>query len=236
MPPTTPSPNHPRVRTVASFHELATTPFAGSVNALCWPRVPTGDFGEIVNQLTVNPGINNLDPDEIARLPLSEAGREALAFLLADQDLLRGLDLSPSLDCVAPSERADDPAPLRTDVYSFHVDSATVEADTWLCTYHGASSEGLCNDEAVRHVDIPETRAELLRIFGGEDGADFREFLNDHYYDLHYAPLPDARPYSFGLGNMWRIATEYPGCPVPPCIHRAPLTLPGMPRRLLLIS
>lgn len=228
--------DHTRVQTVRSFHELATTPFADGINALCWPRVLAGDFGEIVNRLEVSPGINNLDLDEVCRLPLSDAGRLALDILLEDQRMLRALDLSPSLDCVAPSERPDDPAPLRTDVYSFHVDSATVEADTWLCTYHGASSEGLDNDEAVRHVDIPETRAKLLGAFGGADDETFREFLNDHYYDLHYAPLPQARPFSFGLGNLWRIATEYPGSPVPPCIHRAPLTLPGMPRRLLLIS
>ncbi len=41
---------------------------------------------------------------------------------------------------------------------------------------------------------------------------------------------------SFGLGNLWRIAVDYPGSPVPPCIHRAPITRPGRPPRLLLIS
>ena len=80
------------------------------------------------------------------------------------------------------------------------------------------------------------TRAELLRLYGGEGDAGFREFLAENFYDLHYATLPGAQPFSFGLGNLWRIAIEYLGCPVPPCIHRAPLTLPGMPVRLLLIS
>ena len=55
-------------------------------------------------------------------------------------------------------------------------------------------------------------------------------------YDLHYAPLPGARPFSFSLSNLWRIAIDHPGCPVLPCVHRAPLTLPGMEARLLLIS
>jgi hypothetical protein len=45
-----------------------------------------------------------------------------------------------------------------------------------------------------------------------------------------------ARPYSFGTGNMWRIAIAWPGCPVPPCIHRAPESVAGAPPRLLLIS
>jgi hypothetical protein len=109
-------------------------------------------------------------------------------------------------------------------------------ADTYLCSYTEAASEGLRNDEAVRHVDIPETRAQLLEEFGGEDDDAFLEFLNGNYYDLHYAPLPHAQPFSFGLGNLWRIAIEYPGSPVPPCIHRAPTTFPGQSPRLLLIS
>jgi len=62
------------------------------------------------------------------------------------------------------------------------------------------------------------------------------EYLNENFYDLHYAPVEGAQPFSFGLGNFWRIATEYPGSPVPPCIHRAPPDAPGRAPRLLLIS
>ena len=36
--------------------------------------------------------------------------------------------------------------------------------------------------------------------------------------------------------HLWRIAVDYPGSPVPPCVHRAPETRPGRPPRLLLIS
>jgi hypothetical protein len=60
--------------------------------------------------------------------------------------------------------------------------------------------------------------------------------LQDRCYHLHYAAAPQARPFSFGTGNLWRIAVEYPGSPVPPCIHRAPPTHPGQAPRLLLIS
>ena len=80
------------------------------------------------------------------------------------------------------------------------------------------------------------TRAELLRLYGGEDDAGFREYLADWFYDLHYVTLPGAQPYTFGTGNLWRVAIDYPGCAVPACVHRAPLTLPGMAARLLLIS
>jgi hypothetical protein len=123
-----------------------------------------------------------------------------------------------------------------TDVFSFHTDSAAVETDTYLCTYHGPASEGLRNDEAQRRVDIPETRAELRKLYGGEDDDAFLEFLNENCYDLHYALVAQARPFSFGVGNLWRIAVDWPGSPVPPCIHRAPETLPGQSPRLLLIS
>ncbi|MEP6956473.1 MAG: hypothetical protein ABI883_06575, partial [Chthoniobacterales bacterium] len=89
---------------------------------------------------------------------------------------------------------------------------------------------------AQRRVDLPEIRAELLEFLGSEeDGAEFREALREHCFDLHYAALPQARPYSFGVGHLWRIAVDWPGSPVPPCLHRAPETLPGEPPRLLLI-
>jgi hypothetical protein len=124
---------------------------------------------------------------------------------------------------------------VATDVFSFHADSAPVEADTWLCTYHGPASEGLRNEEAQRRVDVPATRAALLKLFGGEEDAGFQDFLKENCYDLHYVPVPSAQPYSFGRGNLWRIALDWPGNPVPPCIHRAPETRPGE-TRLLLIS
>jgi hypothetical protein len=156
--------------------------------------------------------------------------------MLEDQRLLREHGLEPVLNCINGYPRDEDAAVVPTDVFSFHADSAPVEADTWLCTYHGPASEGLRNDEARRRVDVPETRAKLLSLFGGDDNAEFKEFLNEHCYDLHYAALPEARPFSFGLDNLWRIAVESPDSPVPPCIHRAPATLPGQAPRLLLIS
>lgn len=243
--PFTLPPDYPHIRRVQSFHELVTTPFAGGINALCWQRTLPDGFSEIVEKLghgekDPNDGIIAIDSSTlVARRSspsLTTAGRAALDVLLEDLRLLREHHRDPVLNCIHGYPRDDQSAPVPTDVFSFHADSAPVPADTWLCTYHGPASEGLRNDEAQRRVDLPETRAALLKLFGGEDDEAFRDYLKENCYDLHYAPIPHARPFSFGLGNLWRIAVDYPGSPVPPCIHRAPETHPGDPPRLLLIS
>ena len=228
--------HYPRIKRVKSFKELVTTPFADGVNAFCWERALTGDFGEVVEKLCVTDGITTLDETLLRSLSMSSAGRAAIDVLLEDYRLLQEHALAPVLNCIRDYPRDEDPGPVITDVFSFHADSATVETDTYLCTYLGAASEGLRNEEAQRRVDIPATRAELLKCFGGEDDEAFREYLKENCYDLHYAPVPSAQPFLFGVGNLWRIATDYPGCQVPPCIHRAPATLPGDSPRLLLIS
>ena len=228
--------DHPRIRRVHNFRELVSSPFCGGVNALVWERSLPGDFGEVVERLGAGEGVVTLEESQLLSLPVSAAGRVAIEVLLADQQLLRTHELAPVLNCIHSYTRDEQPGPVATDVFSFHVDSATIETDTWLCTYHGAPSEGLRNEEAQRRVDIPVTHAELLRVYGGHDDDGFHEFLKENCYDLHYVAVSQARPFSFGLGNLWRIATEWPGCPVPPCIHRAPERLPGQPPRLLLIS
>ena len=224
-----------RVRQVGSFAELLTTPFAGDVNALCWERTLPGDYAEVITKLGPGEGIVPLDDERIRSLDLSPAGRLAAEVMLADQQLLRDHDLAPSLNCVYDCVRGPDAGTVPTDVMSFHVDSAPVEVDTWLCTYHGASSEGLRNEDALLKVEIPEIRAQLLKEYGSGDDAGFAEFLHEHSYDSHYNPKPGATPYPFGTFALWRIATRWPSSPVPPCIHRAPENHPGSPR-LLLIS
>ena len=234
---TFPSPSdHPRTRVVQSFEELVATPFADGVNALCWPRSLEGDFDEVVTLLGTGEDIVTLDEERLRSLPASAAGQVAIEQMLVDLQRLRALDREPVLNCIYGYPRDEESGPVATDVFSFHADSAPVEADTWLCTYHGPPSEGLLNEEGRRRVEIPETRAELLRLFGGADDNDFREWLGENCYDLHYTPLPHARPYSFGLGHIWRIAVDWPGSPVPPCIPRAPEHSAGDPPRLLLIS
>ncbi len=228
--------DNPRIKRVHGFEELVTTRFADGVNALCWQRELPDGFGEVVEAIGAGEGIASLDEPTLQSLIVSATGRAAIAVLIEDLRLLRDRGLSPLLDCIHGYPRDEEPGPVPTDVYSFHADSATVEADTYLCTYYGATSEGLRNEDAQRRVTIPSTRTELLTRFGGADDDEFQEYLKENCYDLHYAALPAARPFVFGLGNLWRIAIDYPGSPVPPCIHRAPENVPGQLPRLLLIS
>ncbi|MBX3741810.1 MAG: hypothetical protein KF712_12510 [Akkermansiaceae bacterium] len=233
----TPLPQLSCIRYVDSFEELVSARFSGKVNALCWPRKLDGDFAEIVEKLQVGRGITTIDADTLASLELSPAGEVARKILLEDQAMLESHDLLPVLDCINGYVNLhEDDGPMSTHVQSYHVDSATDEADTYLCTYSGAPSEALPNDRVIRKADIPGTRVELLALYGGGDDDGFLEFLNENFFDLHYAPLPGAEPWSFGIGNLWRIACDYPGSPVPPCVHRAPDTIPGAPPRLLLIG
>ncbi|MEY2751026.1 MAG: hypothetical protein RLZZ550_997 [Verrucomicrobiota bacterium] len=223
------------VRFVSGFAELLGTPFTATVNALCWERSLAGDFAAVIAALGPGQGIVEVAEERLESLPLDAAGRLAAEAMLADLQRLRDHDLAPSLNCVYDCLPADDGTAVPTDVTSFHVDSAPVEVDTWLCTYHGASSEGLSPGDAVPKVELPEIRAALLMEYGGADDAGFAEFLHEHSYDSHYAPRPGATPYAFGTFALWRIATRWPGCPAPPCVHRAPANPPGAPR-LLLIS
>lgn len=247
--------SHPNIKQVNSFEELCETPFVRGVNALYWPRVLQGDFSEIVTGLgAANEEVMQLDAALLEGLPLSPEGSAARALLLADVTRLRERGLEPELNCIGayPSDpscavardesrtdveqAAEDKCGivLPTDVYSFHVDEAPIETDTWLCTYVGAPTEGLRNDQAQRRVDIEALRRVLHARFVQSGAREFDEYLRDQCQHLHYEPLPGARPWSFGVGYLWRLAVAWPGCAVPPCIHRAPREL-GQ-RRLLLIS
>lgn len=224
------------IRFAGSFRDLVATPFGQGCNAVCWPRRLVGDFAEVVACLGAGEGIVGLEEARLRGLPLSAAGRAAVEHMLEDVRLLRSHGCAPELNCIHGYPHDEDGEPFPTDVYSFHADRAPIAAETWLCTYHGAASEGLRNDEARRRVDLPAVRAELLRRFGGNDDSDFAAYLEETCHVLHYLPLPHAQPFSFGLGNLWRIAVEHPDSPVPPCIHRAPFSGPERPPRLLLIS
>jgi hypothetical protein len=226
--------NYPRVKRMNSFNELLSTPFSRGINAFCWPRLLEGDFKEVISVLGTGQGVRVLEESALSALSLSAAGRRAADFMLEDLRLLQEAHLDPVLNCIY-NYPSDETELISTDVYSFHVDSAPFEMDTWLCTYYGPASEGLLNEEAQPKVEQAALRAELLKLYGGEDDAAFAEYLKSNCYDLHYLACAGARPYSFGLGNLWRIAARYPEAQVPPCIHRAPRTLPGQ-SRLLLIS
>jgi hypothetical protein len=237
MPPLLAPPDYPTaVRVMRSFDELCATPLANGVNALCWERTLPSGFAELVAALGPGEGLVSLDARSLRTLPVSAEARAAADFMLADFARLRARELDPVLNCIHAYPHDDADAIVATDVYSFHADRAPVPAETWLCTYHGAPSEGLRNEEARRRVEVPATRAQLLAEYGQADDAGFAAYLAENCYDLHYEPLPHARLFSFGVGHLWRIALAYPGNPVPPCIHRAPRTGRDAPPRLLLIS
>jgi hypothetical protein len=225
-----------RVLRVHSFEELVESRFGNGVNAFCWPRVLEGNYAEVVEQLAVTEPMEVLDADRLRALDLSAQGRIAVEQMLEDLRRLGALGLDPVLNCIREYPRDEDAVGLPTHVYSFHVDSAPIEADTFLCTYHGLASSGLRNEEAIQRVAMPETRAMLLKMYGGGDDEGFQDFLSENCLDLHYETLPGARPYDFGVGHLWRIAVEYPGSPVLPCIHRAPEATYADEPRLLLIS
>lgn len=219
----------------ASFADLVGRPFRDGVNALCWPRGLAGDFGEVARLLAPIDGVVVVEADALRALPLSAAGRVAADAMLEDMRALTELGRDPVLNCVVRYPRDERGLPIATDVLSFHADRAPIEVDTWLCTYFGKSSEGVDNDDAHPLIDAPGVRAALLHAYGAADDDGFAAFIRDGSFDLHYGCVDGARPFSFGVGNLWRIAVAWPGCPVPPCLHRAPATGAGDEPRLLLI-
>lgn len=226
----------PFVRYVDSLEELVSTPMRDGVNALCLRRSLEGDFDEVIRHLNAERGITTLDRDQLLALPVSAAGKVAIEFMLRDQEQLQDYGFSPEIDCVHGYIGHDEQELMRTDVCSFHVDRATDVADTYLCTYAGASSIGVCHEDVIPRAQDPIVRAALLADYGGEDDESFLDYLTENFYDLHYDTLPGARTFSFGVGHLWRIAIDYPGNPVPPCIHRAPDPIEGEPPRLILIG
>lgn len=226
----------PNVAFVDNFESLVAYEFGGEINAVCWIRELSGDFGEIERVLPPVEDITSIDREDLAALKLSAAGQQARAHLISDLKLLIDHGLQPSLDLVPSGPGRRNPGPVRTDVADWHADSANAPTDTYLCTYTGASSQGIAPQDAVARPDDPPSRAQLLQFYGGNDDEGFRTFLSEQFYDLHYVEKANARIFEFKQAHLWKIATKYPGCPGPPCIHRAPTTSPAAPRRLLLIS
>jgi hypothetical protein len=221
---------------VDDFADLVRRPLADGVVAVCWSRTLAGDFDEVARLLAPEDGMIVVDEDMLRALPTSAAGRVAADAMIEDVRRLDALGLDPVLNCITSYRSDARGLPIAVDVMSFHADRAPIEVDTWLCTYAGRSSEGLDHDDARRRIDEPATRAALLRAYGGADDDGFAAFVREGSFDLHYAAVDGARPFSFGVGNLWKVAVEWPGCPVPPCLHRAPRTGPGDAPRLLLIA
>jgi hypothetical protein len=222
-----------QIQCVTNFKDLVSMPFQGGINANCWTRELIGDFSEIVKQVELNGNIAELDQEELRELELSEQGQLAREILLNDLKLLKAHGASPILNLIKYYER-DDAYPLfPTDVYSFHVDRSPIPTDTFLCTYHGESSEILPNSQANQKVLVPEIRDELKKLYGGADEG-FESFLKECFFDLHYQPKPKAHTINLGTGHLWRLAVDHPESQVLPCIHRAPKEKRGQNRLLMI--
>ncbi len=223
-----------QIHRVTNFHDLVSTPFQGEMNAICWNRQLTGDFSEIVKKVELNENMTTLDEEELRELKLSEQGQLAREILLNDLKLLTAHGASPTLNVIKYYDRDDAFPYFPTDVYSWHVDRSPIPTDTYLCTYYGASSDILPNNQGKQKVLIPEIRAELKKLYGGADDAGFEDFLSEYFFDLHYQALPQAQPISLGIGNLWRLAIDHSESKVPPCLHRAPKEKNGVVRLLMI--
>ncbi|MGO4708125.1 DUF1826 domain-containing protein [Chryseobacterium sp. 2TAF14] len=222
-----------QVGVVSGFSELVNTKFHGTVNAICWNRHLTGDFKEIVSKLQLKENITEVSAQDLLALQLSEKGDLAREIILNDLQLLTDFGASPSLNLLKNYERDDEFDFISTDVYSFHVDRSPIGTDTFLCTYYGAASDIVPNDEVQQKILIPEIRQKLQELHDGPE-EEFENFLKDNFFDLHYEPKPDAKPLNLEIGNLWRLAVDHPSQEVLPCVHRAPLENDGEYRLLLI--
>lgn len=226
-------PKHKQIREVSSFDALVSTPFRGEINASFWNRNLEGDFQEIVAKLQLKENITEVSIDDLNALELTENGQKAKAIILQDLQLLSDFGALPTLNLLKCYDRDDEFDFISTDVYSYHVDRSPIATDTFLCTYCGASSDILPNDEAIQKIQIPEIRNQLKDLFDGSED-EFESFLKECFFDLHYQAKSDATPINLGTGLLWRLAVDHPNQQVLPCVHRAPIENDGEYRLLLI--
>jgi len=222
-----------QVRVVTTFSELVNTTFQGEINAICWNRDLLGDFKEIVSKLELKENITEVSTEDLLALQLSEKGILARDIILSDIQLLTDFGASPSLNLLKHYERDQDLDFISTDVYSYHVDRSPIETDTFLCTYHGAASDIISNDQVEQKILIPEIREKLKALHDGPE-TEFESFLQEYFFDLHYQPKPNSEPVNLGSGHLWRLAVDHPTQQVLPCVHRAPIEKDAEYRLLLI--
>ncbi|WP_027380675.1 DUF1826 domain-containing protein [Chryseobacterium daeguense] len=223
----------PQIEVVSSFSELTGTRFHGDVNAIFWQRNLSGDFKEIVSKLPLKENITEVSIDDLLALNLTEEGNTARQIIINDVELLSDFGAQPSVNLLKNYERDEEFDFISTDVYSYHVDRSPVETDTFLCTYFGAASDILPNDQSIQNILVPQIRERLKELHNGLND-DFETFLKDNYFDLHYQPKPGARPVNLGIGNLWKLAVDHPKQKVLPCVHRAPRENDGEYRLILI--
>ncbi|WP_316784639.1 DUF1826 domain-containing protein [Pedobacter frigiditerrae] len=222
-----------QVGIVSTFDELINTRFEGAMNAICWQRSLIGDFKEIVTKLQLKENVTDVSIEDLLTLTLSPEGSMARDIILNDFNLLTDLGALPTLNLLKHYERDEEFDFISTDVYSFHVDRSPIAADTFLCTYHGAASDIIPNDQVEQKVLIPEIRQKLQDLYKGP-AAGFERFLKENFFDLHYQSKPNADSLNLGQGHLWKLAVDHPEQKVLPCVHRAPMENEGEYRLLLI--
>lgn len=222
-----------QIGVVSTFSELVDTHFNGAKNAICWHRDLDGDFEEVVSKLHLEENVTEVSPENLLALSLSKSGNIARQIILNDLQLLTDYGASPTLNLIKSYQRDEELDFISTDVYSYHVDRSPVATDTFLCTYYGAASDILHNDQAEQKILIPEIRKKLQELHEGPE-AEFEAFLSEYYFDLHYQPRPGAKPINLGIGHLWKLAVDHPGQKVLPCVHRAPVENESEYRLLLI--
>lgn len=222
-----------QIKIFSTFEELVNTHFQGNTNAFSWQRNLEGNFAEIVAQLQLRDDITEISKEDLLQLQLSDSGNTAREIILNDIQLLENFGAAPSLNLLKCYERDDEFNFMARDVYSFHVDRSPIAADTFLCTYSGASSDILPNDQAIQKILIPEILEELKALHKGRNES-FETFLEENFFDLHYEAKPEATPINLGNGHLWRLAVDHRFQEVLACIHRAPQEKNGEYRLLLI--
>ncbi|WP_151723539.1 DUF1826 domain-containing protein [Acinetobacter ursingii] len=225
--------NSSQIRLVSTFSELIHSNFQKSMNAICWHRNLIGDFKEIVDKLDLKENITEISIEDLLKLKLSENVHLARDIILKDMQLLTDFGASPILNLLKNYQRDEDLDFISTDVYSYHIDRSPIETDTFLCTYFGPASDILPNDQVEQKIKIPAIREKLKQLYHGPED-EFDIFLEDHFFDLHYQPKPDANPLNLGSGHLWRLAVDHPKQQVLPCVHRAPTERKNEYRLLLI--
>lgn len=233
----------PRCRAVASVDALVDAAFGDGVNAYVCARDVDGDFAGLAARCAAadpdfdadrdDAGVVTLSPDALCARAASLAQARAAELVCSDWERLAALGKDPVINVIARYPRDTRGLPIAVDVHSFHADRAPIETDTWLCTYAGAPSEGVDNDAATAILDDDAVRAAVRAAAGDVDDDAFAAFVADNSFDLHHRVRDPAGVFSFGQHALWKIAVQWPGAPVPPCLHRAPL--PDGALRLLLI-
>jgi hypothetical protein len=221
------------IRIVSNFEDFISTPFVDGINAVCWNRELAGDFFEVISKCTFAENMISLHEDALIALQLTDQGQVARSTLINDLRLLSAQGLLPTLNIIKHYHRDAIFPFFPTDVYSWHIDRSSLPGSTILCTYFGAASEIVANDQAKQKILIPAFRDKLKLLHQGVDES-FDPFLVDNFFDLHYQIKDGAQIINLGKGNMWRLAIDHPGCKVLPCIHRAPVEKNGEPRLMMI--